>query len=96
MIMSKTWMLEHGSSQMAHLVRLLTSELAETDPSKRDVVSICRLENAINFHDTVLCLIQVLPETLDIDLKNLYNDIERAVKESEEIASAATETSPNV
>ena len=95
MIMDKEWMVKYGEKQMAQLVELLKSEMEEPNPTKRDPVTLLRLHDAIHFTDTILCVMQVLPETFDTDLKNLYNKA-REEKEGRDSPDVEVEKELNV
>lgn len=78
MIMDKEWMVRYGEKNMSHLIDLLVGEYEEQNPAKRDVPTIIHLTDAINFYDTVLCLMNVVSPNFDVHLKKIHS------KESEE------------
>jgi len=76
--MDKEWMVRYGEKNMMHLIDLLAGEYEEQNPVKRDVPIIIHLTDAINFYDTVLCLMNVVSPNFDVHLKKIHS------KESEE------------
>ena len=88
MIMDKAWLVGYAEKNMANLIVLLKDEMEEPNPTKRDVSTILRLQNAINFYDTVLCLSEVLHPEFDKHLKSLYNKAKEEKEEGQEDESA--------
>ena len=93
MIMDKAWLVNYAEKNMANLISLLEDELEESNLTKRDVPTIFRLQDAINFYDTVLCLSKVLHPEFDKHLKSMYNKSKE--KEEEEENNVADELQPN-
>lgn len=93
MIMDKAWLVNYAEKNMANLFVLLEDELEESNPTKRDVPTILRLQDAINFYDTVLCLSEVLHPEFDKHLKTMYNKSEE--KEEEKEGNVTDELQPD-
>ena len=83
MIMDKAWLVNYAEKNMANLIVLLKDELEEPNPTKRDVPTILRLQDAINFYDTVLCLSEVLHPEFDKHLKTMYNKSKEGEEEEQ-------------
>lgn len=83
MIMDKTWLVNYAEKNMANLMVLLEDEMEEPNPTKRDVPTILRLQDAINFYDTVLCLSEVLHPDFDKHLKMMYNKSKEGEEEEQ-------------
>ena len=83
MIMDKEWLVNYAEKNMAHLITLLKDEYEEVNPAKRDIPTIIRLQDAINFYDTVLCITGVLNPDFDKHLTLIYDKV-REEKEAEE------------
>lgn len=88
MIMDKEWLVNYAEKNMAHLITLLKGEYEEVNPAKRDVPTILRLQDAINFYDTILCLSEVLHPEFDKHLKSMYNKSKEEEEEGQEGESA--------
>lgn len=86
MIMDKEWLVNYAEKNMAHLITLLKDEYEEVNPAKRDVPTIIRLQDAINFYDTVLCITGVLHPDFDKHLILIYDKVreEREIEENGE------------
>ena len=93
MIMDKAWLVSYAEKTMSNLIVLLKDEMEEPNPTKRDVPTILRLQDAINFYDTVLCLSEVLHPEFDKHLKAMYNKSKE--KEEEEEDNVVDELQPN-
>lgn len=93
MIMDKAWLVSYAEKTMNNLIVLLKDEMEEPNPTKRDVPTILRLQDAINFYDTILCLSEVLHPEFDKHLKEMYNKSKE--KEEEEENNVVDELQPN-
>lgn len=97
MIMDKAWLVNYAEKNMAQLLTLLEDEMTESDPAHRDIVAIIKLQDAVNFYDTILCLSEVLHPEFDKHLKAMYDEMkkneEQQEKEAEE--SGSEELQPN-
>ena len=91
MIKDKEWMMTYGVKGLQQVASLYKDEFKDPNPVNRDIATILRLQDAINFYDTTVCLMQVLEPNFDEKLKKIYEEIHKEIDIGHEVVTIPVE-----